>query len=285
MSTITGNGATYPASFEGPDDGDERDAASHLVGFEALADRTEYLKDRVVDGTAPINTSALTVVGDATIGDDLAITDNLTVGGAVLGGLEITGGNLEVDGNVEAAGDLIAAAAVEGTAYRLPSARTVEVVIDGGAETDAGSGWELDRTTNDFFWVTTSTSQSKLRIPLNAFLQNGVTITQLVARFDAAGGHGALPGGIPELILYRKRVGTTGAASGIIDSAFDPSANTTAFQAEHDIPLVLGTPHTVNLATHAYYAIITSEDGSDSFAGAQYHGLRLTYTYTRLDKS
>ena len=43
MSTITGS-PVYPATFVIPDDGSPRDASSVGVPFEALADRTEWLK-------------------------------------------------------------------------------------------------------------------------------------------------------------------------------------------------------------------------------------------------
>ncbi len=292
MSLITGDGTTYPASFEAPDDGDDRDAAAVLVGLEALADRTEHLRDRVMDGTAGVTTLELTVVGNAaigadlTVGDDLSVTDNLTVGGSVLGGLDVQGGSLEVDGNVEAAGDMIAAGDAEATGYYLPSARTVEVVVDAPAEAD--DGWIVARSTNDFYWETTTVLQHRLRVCLNAFIPRGASIVSLVARFQGAGGHTALPTFKPQLILYRKRVGTSGAASGAVGSANDPSADTTAFQAEHDITLTLGSPHTATVNTHSYYAVLVSEaDGGlgDAVSGALFQGLKLTYTYTRVDRT
>lgn len=47
MSTITG-ADSFPATFEGPDDGDGRDAAGVEVGLEALADRTQWLRNHGV---------------------------------------------------------------------------------------------------------------------------------------------------------------------------------------------------------------------------------------------
>jgi hypothetical protein len=286
MSLITGDGTTYPASFEAPDDGDDRDAVAHLVGLEALADRTEYLKDRVVDGAQPINTSALTVAGDATIGDDLTVTGDLTVVGNVLGGLDVTGGIVTVDGDIEATGGLAVAVDVEAAGYYLPAARSVEVVVDAPAEAD--DGWIVARSTNDFYWETTTVLQHRLRVCLNALIPRGASIVSLVARFQGAGGHTALPTFMPQLILYRKRVGTSGAASGTVDSVNDTSADTTAFQAEHDITLTLGSPHTATVNTHSYYAVLVSEaDGGlgDAVSGALFQGLKLTYTYSRVDKT
>jgi hypothetical protein len=293
MSLITGDGTTYPASFEAPDDGDDRDAASHLVGLEALADRTEYLKDRVVDGTQPINTSALTVAGDATIGDDLTVTGDLSVVGNVLGGLDITGGNLTVDGDIEATGGLTVAVDVEAAGYYLPAARTVTIAIDGPA--DAMNGWEPDfDLPSDFSWITTvaSTLGRPLRFSLNAFVPRNANITQVVARYEAASGHANLPNTMPLMVLYRKRIGTSGAASASVGSVSDGDTNgvdtVPEYEAEHDITLTIGgSGHTADTSTAVYYVLFFSEAdaGADAIVGAKLQGLKVTYTYSRVDKT
>jgi len=46
MSVVTGSNTTYPVSYTIPDDGDDIGAAELDVGFEALGDRTAFLKTR-----------------------------------------------------------------------------------------------------------------------------------------------------------------------------------------------------------------------------------------------
>jgi hypothetical protein len=299
MSLITGDGTTYPASFEAPDDGDDRDAAAILVGLEALADRTEHLKDRIIDGTSGVTTLELTVVGDALIGDDLTVNDNatitgnLTVGGEVLGGLDIIGGNLTVDGAIEGAGDITAAGDVEAAGYHLPAARTVTVAID--APADAMNGWEPDfDLPSDFSWITTvaSTLGRPLRFALNAFIPRNANITQIVATYQAASGHANLPDTMPLMVLYRKRIGTSGAASASVGSVSDGDTNgvdtVPEYEAEHDITLTIGgSGHTADTSTAVYYVLFFSEAdaGADAIVGAKLHGLKVTYTYTRVDKT
>ncbi|AUX33151.1 MULTISPECIES: hypothetical protein [Sorangium] len=286
MSTVTGNSAAYHASVEAPDDGDERDAEALQVIAEAAMDNTAFLYARVVGGSEVINTGGLNVAGTADIagsahvGGSLTVDGNLTVHGTA--NVHV----LDVDLGADVGGDVVVTggSVTSEFGYFLLSPKTVTIAIDGPAETD--DGWEFNRSTNDFFWSSTSTSQRRIRLCLNAVVPRNANITQIVARFKGAPGHSALPGGMPTLILYRKRIGTTGAASGVVDSTNDGSADTTAYQAEHNITLTLGTPHTADTSTHSYYAVITSESdgGSNAIAGAEFYGLRVTYTYSRVDR-
>ncbi|KYF64524.1 hypothetical protein [Sorangium cellulosum] len=286
MSTVTGNSAAYHASVEVPDDGDERDAAAVLVVAEAAMDNTAFLYARVVGGSGVIITEDINASGNVDIAGHAHVGGNLTVDG----NLNASTANVDVlavDGGGTFGGDVVVedGSVTTELGYFLLEPREVTIAIDGPAETD--DGWELDRSTNDFYWVSTTTSERRLRIHLNPYVPRNANITQIVARFKGAPAHAALPGGKPELILYRKRIGTSGPASGAVGSAFDPSASTAAFQGEHDIPLVLGTPHTFNSQTHSYYAVITSESdgGANAIVGAEFHGLKVTYTYTRVDRT
>ncbi|WP_437948634.1 hypothetical protein WME98_49945 [Sorangium sp. So ce296] len=283
MSTVTGNSAAYHASVDVPDDGDERDAAAVLVVAEAAMDNTAFLYERVLGGGEIINVGGINAAGSADIAGSAHVGGNMTVDG-LLTAQNVNTNTLQAAVLVNA-GNVVSDSNVTAGVGFFVAERTVTVAIDGPAETD--EGWELDRATNDFFWVSTTTSQRRLRIHLNGVIPRNANITQIVARFKGAPGHAALPGGMPDLILYRKRIGTTGAASGVVDSTNDGSASTTAYQAEHNITLTLGTSHTADTSTHSYYVVITSESdggGPYAIAGAEFYGLLVTYTYTRVDR-
>lgn len=65
MSIVSGSNTVYPVSYTIPDDGDDIGAAELDVGFEALGDRTAYLKSRTqyFDGVASLQASADHVEG------------------------------------------------------------------------------------------------------------------------------------------------------------------------------------------------------------------------------
>lgn len=294
MSVITGDGSSYPATFEGPDDADERDAASVLVALEALADRTEYIKQRVFDGEPGLSVVYnLEVVNDALVNDGLDVlghTSLNTLGVSGAATIPSISGNTAVSGTVTAgnvnatSGQVSASTMLAANGYGIPT-RSVTVAIDAPAD---GDDWEINwEIPYEIHWITTAASSvvRPLRIALNAFIPPGATITSIVARYTGASGHSALPGTMPQLVYYRKRIGASGAASGALGTQSDTSADETAYETEHDITLT-PSAHTTDPATGVYYVILFSEAdvGANAIAGAKLHGLRVTYSYSRVDR-
>lgn len=75
--TLVEDGSTYPASITVPEDGDARNAASVVVGFQGLADRLKYL----YTGLAPwIIGGTLTIANDLILALDSAKTLTFTGG-------------------------------------------------------------------------------------------------------------------------------------------------------------------------------------------------------------
>lgn len=294
MSVITGNGATYPTSFEGPDDGDPRAADDINAALEALADRTENLRGRLEGAPGFVEVHNLEVTNDALIHDALDVLGHTTLNTMAVSGnatIPNVSGNLTASGIVSAAqanisGQINGNAVLSTTGYFVPT-RTVTIAIDGPVE--AESGWGVVHLGNNIRWETTAADANArfLRVCLNQYIPPNASITQVVARYRGALGHSELPGTMPELVLYRKQIGTAGAGSGNVGAAFDPSANTTAYQAEHDIPLVLGSPYTPDTSTGSIYAILWSEADADDNAivGAWFLGLLVTFTFSRIDRA
>ncbi|MGK3961314.1 hypothetical protein WMF01_12105 [Sorangium sp. So ce1667] len=247
MSELTGNPAVYPDTFEGPDDGDGRDAASHLIAFEALADRTAHLKSRLE--------------GNVEFPADVTLDGTLTAS-------TVTTGSVEAE-------DMSAGA------YLVPE-RTIERCYEGvGGTDDSWSFQEDGSTANNFHWIATATGTHKLRISFPA--ESGWTITKVEASVQAQTGHTGLPGTMPTLRLVRRNITGSGAAS-TSWTGTDPSASTAAYQAVHWIPVTVSGGHVVDATTGIYYCVLTTESGTSELAGLKYFSLRVTYTYTRVDK-
>lgn len=295
MSVITGNGATYPTSFEGPDDGDDRDAGSINAALEALADRTEYMRQRVFSGEPGlVRVYNLEVDNTAYIGGALDVNGNFTIGGGGIATIPTIGGNTEVSGTLTAgtvvsngnvtasSGQVTGSQMLSVNGFFVPE-RTVTIAVDGPVEAEAI--WEKVRIgANDVRWTTNANTEAFLRICLNQYVPNKASITSVVARYEGGPGHTDLPENMPRIVLFRKRIGTSGAASGIVGSAVDPSLDHNAFQTEHDIPLELDPSVTLDTDTGSYYVLVWSESGANALLEAIFSGLLVTYTYTRVDR-
>lgn len=100
--TLVEDGSTYPASVTVPEDGDARNAASVVIGFQALANRCKYLYSKlmpfITGGAASLAASLdYTLTGSSTLrflGTSAAINlaePFVTFGGKVLGRLFTAG--------------------------------------------------------------------------------------------------------------------------------------------------------------------------------------------------
>ncbi|XXX73870.1 hypothetical protein WMF30_40110 [Sorangium sp. So ce134] len=271
MSLIEGDNTTFHASIEVADDGDERDAAALLVPVEALLDNTAYLKERV-DGSGTINTGTLHVAGDAFIGDDLDVTDDLSVGGTVsAGSVEATSAQIN---NIEAT-------SVDAFTYSRPE-ETVEKVEPLVAY-PIGSGWELyELSTGHFVWRASVDTAVRLFIPIS--VPDGCDLVSFVARF-AGGLHSNLPANKPTITLYRRNVRLTGATHANWTEEH-PGTTTGSYNGFIDFEVGPGevSPHETETDTGTYYAVITSESGTDALAGNVYQGGFVKYKRTRVDR-
>ncbi|KYG11402.1 hypothetical protein BE21_57470 [Sorangium cellulosum] len=259
MSTITGDNV-FPADFEGPDDGDDRDAAGTLIGMEALADRTVYLKNRL-EGNGAVTISDLTVTGNADFQADVNVDGELTAS-------EVTTGSVATE-------DIIS------DSY-LVASRTVERCYEGACETDDSWSFQEDGVTpNQFLWIATATGTHKLKIGFPA--KSGWTVTKVEARVKAQAAHVGLPTVMPTLTLVRRNITGSGPATQSW-TASDQSLTLGVYQADHWIPVTVSPGHVVAGDSGIYYAVLATESGTNALAGLQFFGLRVTYTYTRVDE-
>lgn len=117
-------------------------------------------------------------------------------------------------------------------------------------------------------------SGSQAFAPLD--LPDGNLFTALTIYIKTTSGHGALPGTMPKLSVYRYDP-LTGTAAQIGSTTTDPSASVGAYDTLHGIS-VTGLNHTVNRQLYSYYARFEGE------GGANYQNLlrllRLVYTIT-----
>lgn len=271
----------FPASAELVTDGTPRDAASVNVAIEAALDRTQYLKRRIIDGQDAVTVGDLNALGDADIDGDLDVGGAATVDGL------LTSGNLNT-GTVQAlqvnstAGVSAGGSVTSGVGFFVGS-RTVVDVQQGVCI--PVSGWALQIDPFDpslFCWVTTSTSASKLLIPID--VPDLANITQVTARYTGQFTHPALPENMPTLTVYRRNITISGAPNAEW-SATDPSGSVLQYEGFHNITVDIDPAHTVDRGTGRYYAVLTSESGANAIAGAIFLGLLVTYTYTRLDRA
>lgn len=251
MSVITGNGATYPTSFEGPDDGDPRAADAMNAALEALADRTENLRGRLEGALGFVEVHNLEVTNDALIHDALDVLGHTTLN------------------------------TMSAAQYSVQQ-RTVVDVQHGTPVAESGWDTEVVGGSLTWMWVTNSTSASDLIIPID--VPDGVNITSVSARITGAITHSSLPENMPTLTVYRQRLFSSGAASQSW-SAEDDSASFIQYVSGHDITVEFDPPHTVDRSTGKYFAVLTSESGANALAGARFFGLIVTYTYTRIDRA
>lgn len=111
-----------------------------------------------------------------------------------------------------------------------------------------------------------------LRIPV------GAEISQLVARLNPAGGHGALPAAMPELTLWRQTLNSPGfdGLPSLLDTEVDGSASVVAYEAAHSITMS-SIGHTVE-AGYIYYARFEGESSTNAVVGTLVYGLQVTFT-------
>ena len=103
-----------------------------------------------------------------------------------------------------------------------------------------------------------------LNIPLD-FL-HGATLTQLSVRFQGGAGHSAFPGGkpsnMPRLQIFKQAGGVD---TQIGTTTTDASSTAAAFEAAHS--LVVNLTETIDQTQFNYYAVLTSESGTNELVG------------------
>lgn len=120
--TLVEDGSTYPISVTVPEDGDARNAASVVVGFQGLADRAKYLYTHLVPW----------IIGGAlSLANDLTITIGFTNFISFVGGVFDfrTAGGVTVAGNIS--GHLF-----DGTGSAGRANARVSVIAPGAGTTD-----------------------------------------------------------------------------------------------------------------------------------------------------
>ncbi len=287
MPQFSGNPANYPLNYTIPADNTQRSALSVNVAFQALGDRTAYLKANCVDG-----------VNGGTYSGPLTFTNVLGIQGSA--GISITG-DIECDG--------FQASSVACALYQMP---------DGGA----GIGHEFSttffRVNTDMQFKTTGritcASPRTLTAVLQSQLYSGnqsltpfqanwshvsgslmvnnfvgtrcwaalpslprtLVIQNIRAYVRGATGHVALPA--TRLAMQFVQVNkTTGTSVVLFANTQDPSASTAAYEVYHNF--IISGSHTYTPNTHRYYVEFTAESGANALVGAEIYMVEIIGSY------
>lgn len=100
-----------------------------------------------------------------------------------------------------------------------------------------------------------------------------VTLTELSVTVCGASGHGALPGTMPMLKLYRQDPGSSGAPT-LVDSQVDTAASTGAYEVPHSITLSGLSETLTHDGGSKFYVELDGEGGANSAVGLQLLNLR-----------
>lgn len=106
--------------------------------------------------------------------------------------------------------------------------------------------------------ITNNASTATVVIPIDP--PHGSSVSTVAVRVDPSD-HGTLPENMPKIGFYRK---DNTEVNAVIDEFTDDSADTTAYNAVHDIELTLASPHTIDRGAYNYFIYFTPEHGADS---------------------
>lgn len=113
-------------------------------------------------------------------------------------------------------------------------------------------------------------------------LPDGSTVTNVQVQVKGAGGHGAFPiGGFHLPVLSFVEFDPVTETTNVVAAASDPSANATAYQASHAIPV--GFSQVIDNANKIYYMVLYGEYGTGAIAGLVSFGAFTQYTVDNMD--
>jgi hypothetical protein len=127
-----------------------------------------------------------------------------------------------------------------------------------------------------------STNTWMLAMPLDPdVLTDDRTLSKLELPIHPAGGHGALPVGMPALTIWRTLWDGSAPPVALFSGGtngwvVDASVNTTAFQLQHTLTFIPDQNHLIDHSQYAYHLLFNNECGTNSLNGGSVHAARLT---------
>jgi hypothetical protein len=117
--------------------------------------------------------------------------------------------------------------------------------------------------------VTTTRELARINVPL--LVEPGEELVGVEMWWLGAGGHAALPSGLPAVSVWRTDM--TGTSTESIGYALDVSPDHGIYQSAHTVSAFV-VPEVVDVERYKYHAVVYSEYGDDAIPGAVFLGMR-----------
>jgi len=212
-----------------------------------------------------VKTDDQTVVAATEINDAASLIPNLidgVAGGTYSPSSKVTITNLEMGGT---------------NRLKVASRSIGPRALNGQVVSDMASANRFTPNTANSWTAATASASCFVVVPLD--VPDGATITAYSVYIDPAGGHGALPAAMPQILLSSTAVATN--SNSVHKTTIDSSANVAAYEPFHAISDTISL--VVDRAARRYFIVLQSEGGANALAGLVYIGGTVTFTVTNYD--